>query len=88
MPPAFNLSQDQTLQFNTCFGSFKNLVLLKENHLHDLFSTLRKYYIFLKSFPRPIDHENFPKTKHLHSSVVRLFFKELADGLRGQDLNL
>ena len=58
------------------FCSIAGTVLLKVNHLHDLFRLRVGCCYILKSFPYPERYENFPKTKHLHSSVVRLFFKE------------
>jgi hypothetical protein len=62
------------------FWSIAGPVLLKVNHLHDLFRLCVSTTIFLKSFPDPEGLENFPKTKHLHSSVVCLFFKERLTG--------
>ena len=55
------------------FWSIAGPVLLKVNHLHDLFRLCVSTSVFLKSSPHPKGLGNFPKTKHLHSSVVRLF---------------
>src|SRR5665647_2722379 len=75
MPPAFNLSQDQTLQFNTCFGPLLDRSYLKVNHLHDLFRLCVRYFYILKSFPHhPNLHQGDTETSQKPSTYTRRLF--------------
>ena len=73
MPPAFNLSQDQTLHLNPAFWSYSNhSQKLTEINLNHFFGLKSEYFRFF-AFPR----RNCIFQKHPHLSV-RLFqiFKE------------
>ena len=74
MPPAFNLSQDQTLHLNPAFWSYSNhSQKLTEINLNHFFGLKSEYFRFFFAFPR----RNCIFQKHPHLSV-RLFqiFKE------------
>lgn len=77
MPPAFNLSQDQTLQFNSCLTARKQSVVLNYSpeiekfFLPFLLSIVCEHFVIFFEFIQ-LDFSRRP-----HLSVRYLVFKEL-----------
>ena len=72
MPPAFNLSQDQTLQFNLCLNSRLTSCRTRSPQLHNLFYIVR----VTSSLHSP----NFRDSGNQEPTPInRLVFKELAN---------